>query len=341
MGTMSESFTGNEEKKDAEVLPGLVIRADGTVLRNTDRTRPTTMVAASPVFVNGVASKDLVFDSESGIWGRVFIPESVTGGLIEKLPIVVYFHGGGFCMGDAGGESPTYQATRLCKTANVVVISASYRLAPESRLPIAFNDAYTTMFWLQRQCKYQASGDEAGDPWLMSNVDFSRVFVMGQSAGGNIAHHVIVSKPIAELHPLTIEGVVPVVPFFSAEVLSESEKKFPDDDILPLGKHHTFWRLALPSGANRDHPFCNPLSADAPKLAEVKFPKMLLIVAGKDPLYTRQIEYFNAMKQAGKEVELVEVPEGTHVFRKIAALEAENVRVDKAISDFIHKSHLS
>ena len=108
MGTMSEEsppvegFIGNEEKKDAEVLPGLVIRADGTVLRNTDRTRPTTMVAASPVFVNGVASKDLVFDSESGIWGRVFIPESLTGGLIEKLPIVVYFHGGGFCMGDAG-----------------------------------------------------------------------------------------------------------------------------------------------------------------------------------------------------------------------------------------------
>lgn len=174
----------------------------------------------------------------------------------------------------------------------------------------------------------------------MNIVDFSRVFVMGQSAGGNIAHHVIVSKSIAALHPLKIEGVIPVVPFISAEVLSESEKKFPDDDVLPLGKHHTFWRLALPLGANRDHPFCNPLSADAPKLAEVKFPRMLLIVAGKDPLYSRQIEYYNAMKQAGKEVELIEVPEGTHVFRKIAALEAENVRVDKATSDFIHKSNL-
>lgn len=50
-----------------------------------------------------------------------------------------------------GGESPTYQATRLCTTANVVVISASYRLAPENRLPIAFNDAYITMSWLQKQ----------------------------------------------------------------------------------------------------------------------------------------------------------------------------------------------
>ena len=51
----------------------------------------------------------------------------------------------------AGGESSTYQATRLCKTANVVVISASYRLAPENRLPTAFNDAYITMSWLQKQ----------------------------------------------------------------------------------------------------------------------------------------------------------------------------------------------
>ena len=190
------------------------------------------------------------------------------------------------------------------------------------------------------QCKYQSSRDE-GDPWLMINADFSRVFVMGQSAGGNIAHHVIVSKPIDELHPLTIEGVIPIVPFFSAEALSESEKKFPDDDVLPLAKHHTFWRLALPFGANRDHPFCNPLSADAPKLSEVKFPRMLLIVAGKDPLYSRQMEYYETLKQAGKEVELVEVPEGTHVFRKNPALEAENMRVDKAISDFIHKSNLS
>lgn len=176
----------------------------------------------------------------------------------------------------------------------------------------------------------------------MNDVDFARVFVMGQSAGGNIAHHVVVSKPIDELYPLTIEGVIPVVPFFSAEEVSESEKRFSEDEILPLGKHHTFWKLALPVGASRDHPFCNPLSADAPKLAEVRLPRMLLIVAGKDPLYTRQLEYYNALKQAGKEVQLVEVPEGTHIFRKVAALEAENVRVDEATSDFIHnKSHFS
>jgi acetyl esterase/lipase len=107
MGTMSEkipSVEAFEEKKDTEVLPGLVIKADGTVVRNSDRTQPTTntMVTSSPVFVNSVASKDLVFDSETGIWGRVFLPESVTGGLSKKLPVVVYFHGGGFCMGDAG-----------------------------------------------------------------------------------------------------------------------------------------------------------------------------------------------------------------------------------------------
>lgn len=187
------------------------------------------------------------------------------------------------------------------------------------------------------QCKYQASGDEAGDPWLMSNGDFGRVFVMGQSAGANIAHHVVAMKPAEELHPLKIEGVIPVVPFFSAEEVSESEKQFANDEILPLGKHHTFWRLALPEGASRDHPFCNPVSAQAPKLADVKtFPRMLLIVGGRDPLYSRQMEYLNAVKQAGKQVQLVYVPDGTHVFRKLAALEAENVRVDKATSDFIH-----
>lgn len=334
------TFTSKEEEKDIEVLPGMVIKVDGTVVRNSDHALPTTdiNVSSSPIFVNNVASKDIVIDSEAGVWGRLFLPESVTGDHTNKLPLVVYYHGGGFCMGNAGGESPTYQSIRLCRTSNVVVISASYRLAPEDRLPVAFKDACTTMSWLQKQCKYQAGEAEAGDPWLMNHADFSRVFVMGQSAGGNIAHHVAVFKPIDELKPLIVQGIVPIVPFFSAEAISESEKNVSEDEILPLGKHHTFWRLALPLNATRDHPYCNPLSADAPKLAEVKFPRLLVIVGGKDPLYTRQIEYYDALKQAGKEVELVEVPEGTHIFRKIPALEAENVRVDKAISDFIHKS---
>ena len=109
MGTVNpsvEAFSSNEEKKENEVLPGLIIKVDGTVMRNSDRTRPTTdtSVAPSPVFVDSAASKDVVFDSETGIWGRVFLPESVTGGLIQKLPVVVYFHGGGFCLGDAGNE---------------------------------------------------------------------------------------------------------------------------------------------------------------------------------------------------------------------------------------------
>jgi len=92
------------EENGTEVLPGLIIKADGTVIRNSDRALPTTdpRVSPSPIFVANVASKDVVFDSETGIWGRVFLPESITGGLSKKLPIVVYFHGGGFCMGNAG-----------------------------------------------------------------------------------------------------------------------------------------------------------------------------------------------------------------------------------------------
>lgn len=65
---------------------------------------------------------------------------------------------------------------------------------------------------------------------------------------------------------------------------------------------------------------------------------MLVLVGGKDPLYTRQIEYVNTLKKAGKDVKLVEVPEGLHTFRANPALEAENARVDKAIFEFIHLS---
>lgn len=188
------------------------------------------------------------------------------------------------------------------------------------------------------QCKLQASSAEGGESWLNNHADFSQVFLMGQSAGGNLVHYLTVLKPPSELGPLSIKGIIPVVPFFSGESQSESEKLYSNDEVLPTDKHRTFWRCCLPEGSNRDHPYCNPLTPDAPNLAEVHLPRMLVLVGGKDPLYTRQIEYVNTLKKAGKDVKLVEVPEGLHTFRANPALEAENARVDKAIFEFIHLS---
>lgn len=60
------------------------------------------------------------------------------------------------CIGFAGAESTTYHCTRICKDVNVVVVAPSYRLAPEHRLPTAYNDGITTLLWLQKQVRKHA-----------------------------------------------------------------------------------------------------------------------------------------------------------------------------------------
>ena len=186
------------------------------------------------------------------------------------------------------------------------------------------------MMWLQ--CT-----DEEGEPWLKKHADFSQVFLMGISAGGNIVHQVMALKPIKELEPqVSIQGLILVVPYFSAETPSASELLYANDEVVSLTVNHTFWRLALPHGANRDHPYSNVFSPDAPNLTDVQFPRMLMVVGGKDPLNTRQMEYYNALKNAGRDVKLVECPDCAHASLFFPQFEAENLRVHKAISAFIH-----
>jgi acetyl esterase/lipase len=71
-------------------------------------------------------------------------------------------------------------------------------------------------------------------------------------------------------------------------------------------------------------------------LAEVQlFPRLLVVVAGQDSLYAGNAAYANMLKKAGKNVKLVEVPAGGHMFRVDPHSAAENVRVDEAISEFV------
>ena len=61
------------------------------------------------------------------------------------------------------------------------------RLAPEHRLPAAYQDSVSALQWLHRESTSSSRGEKA-DPWFDSHADFSKVFLMGDSPGGNIAH---------------------------------------------------------------------------------------------------------------------------------------------------------
>ncbi|NXK93168.1 AAAD deacetylase, partial [Formicarius rufipectus] len=104
---------------------------------------------------------------------RLYLPRRAPQGLRRAM---VYFHGGGWCLGDAGMTGYDHMARRISNELNAVVVSVNYRLAPEYPFPIPFEDVYSvTKLFLQSEVLSQYG------------VDPARVCVAGDSAGGNLA----------------------------------------------------------------------------------------------------------------------------------------------------------
>ncbi|KFW04479.1 PREDICTED: arylacetamide deacetylase [Fulmarus glacialis] len=115
-----------------------------------------------------------VMDTEfSNVAVRLYLPRKPSDGLRRA---VVYFHGGGWCLGQAGMKSYDHLTRWTSNRLNAVVVSVNYRLGPKYRFPVQFEDVYSvTKFFLQSSVLSQYG------------VDPDRVCVAGDSAGGNLA----------------------------------------------------------------------------------------------------------------------------------------------------------
>jgi acetyl esterase/lipase len=209
------------------------------------------------------------------------------------------------------GERVHEFCLRLAADAGAVVLSAGYRLAPEHRLPAAFDDGAGFMRWLRDQA--------AADGWLAEAADFGSVFVTGDSAGGTIAHHLAVragsGSSAAEPGLVTVRGYVLFMPFFGGVRRTASEAECPEEAFPNLALVDRFWRLSLPAGATRDHPAANPFGPDSPDLGSVDFPPVLVVVGGGlDMMRDRTVDYAERLAAMGKPVELAEFAGKPHGF---------------------------
>lgn len=109
-------------------------------------------------------------------------------------------------------------------------MAPDYRLAPENRLPAAVDDGFAAVRWLREQA---IGGEEL---WLTEVADFGRVFVAGDSAGGDIAHNLAVGlgRGSPDLDPVRVRGYILLAPFFSGNVLTKLEAEGPKDAFLNL-----------------------------------------------------------------------------------------------------------
>lgn len=289
--------------------------SDGTVVRSDAGAGAGALLPPEDFpDVPGVQWKDLVYDATHGLKLRVYRPP--TAGDAERLPVLVCFHGGGYCLGTF--EKPSFHCCcqRLASELRAVVLSADYRLAPEHRLPAAVDDAAGFLHWLRERA---VDGDGDGDGWWLAEAaDFGRVFVTGDSAGGTIAHHLAVragsAAAAAPADPVAIRGYVLLMPFFGGVSRTPSEAGCPAEVFLNLDLFDRFWRLSLPPGATRDHPMANPFGPDSPAMDGVELPPVLVVAGGLDMLRDRAVDYAERLSAMGKPVELAEFAGEHHGF---------------------------
>ncbi|XP_071735879.1 probable carboxylesterase 6 [Rutidosis leptorrhynchoides] len=247
-------------------------------------------------FIKGVSTHDITVNVESRLRVRVYMPDvnSDTG----KLPIILHYHGGGFCISDASWYMYYNIYTRLARETGAIVISTYLRLAPENRLPAAIDDGYSTLIWLR-----DLANQKGVEPLLSTNGDFNRVFLIGDSSGGNIVHQV--AKKAAEenkLHPLKLAGAIPIHPGFVRSVRSKSELEKPQSPMLTLDMLDKFLKLGLPEGSTKDNPITCTMGE---AFEDIDLPPYLLCLAEDDLIIDTEMEFYENMKKSGKDIELL------------------------------------
>nr|XP_043625997.1 probable carboxylesterase 5 [Erigeron canadensis] len=144
----------------------------------------------------GVNSKQVVYSPETNMFARLYIPKNATQ--TRKLPLLIFFHGGAFIVESAASSLYNNFHNLVVSEANIVVVSVEYRLAPEFKLPIAYEDSWNSIKWVEKHVN--GNGPES---WLNDYVDFEKVFIGGDSAGGNITHHMAIQSGLGRLDGIT------------------------------------------------------------------------------------------------------------------------------------------
>lgn len=250
----------------------VVLNPDGSLTRNEEFpcVPPTPELASesanSPSQKQLALSKDIPLNTTNQTFIRLFRPLNHT----NKLPIIIDFHGGGFILFSANFAPFHDLWNRAAAFLPALVITVEYRLAPEHRLPAAYDDAMEAITWVRDQAR-EINGC---DPWMKELADYSNVHIMGTSAGGNIAYHAGLRALDADINPIQIKGMILNQPFFGGVQRTPSEERLSRNPFLPVTVSDLMWLLSLPPGSDRDHEYSNPLDGVNPKIQ--RLPKCLI-----------------------------------------------------------------
>ncbi len=208
---------------------------------------------------------------------RVYAPAA--GG---PLPVLVYFHGGGWVVGGLGTHDGVCRA--LANRAQAMVVSVDYRLAPEHRFPAAAEDCYAATRWVAER-----AAELGADP--------RRLAVGGDSAGGNLA--AVTALMARDRGGPRLCHQLLVYPVTDARFDTPSYVANAEGYFLTRAMMQWFWDHYVPAAADRTNPYCAPLAA--PDLRGL--PSATVITAEFDPLRDEGEAYAARLREAGVPVE--------------------------------------
>ncbi|KAL2922140.1 hypothetical protein RDABS01_013631 [Bienertia sinuspersici] len=236
-------------------------------------------------------SRDVPLNPEKKTWVRVYLPHTPEPS--HPLPIMVFAHGGEFILlSTATPQFDLFLANTASKL-NVLVVSVEYRLAPEHRLPAAYDDVLDALFWVK----------EKNDEWVKSYGDVTKCILFGESAGGNIVYNVglTASNIVNKLKPLVIRGLILIQPFFAGA----QGTHFTTGGNFPLEVIDLLWNMSLPIGANKNNPYFNPMfgggSSYLDKIRDLGW-RVAIVGCDGDGLFGTQVEVFKFLKQRGLDI---------------------------------------
>ena len=234
--------------------------------------------AAAPRDIEDVANiRDTTIPGPAGdLPIRIYTP---SGG--NDHPLIVWFHGGGWVIGDLDNEDPACRV--IANSTGAVIVSIDYRLSPDVRFPEPVEDCYAGFVWAHEHAS------ELG-------ADGSRMAVAGTSAGGNLS--AAVSLMARDRNGPRISHQVLFCPVIDHDFSTASYSANSDGYMLTRDSMVWFWDHYIGPDGDGAHPYASPIRAD--DLSGL--PPATIIAAEYDPLLDEAEAYADALKAAGNDV---------------------------------------
>ena len=270
-------------------------------------------VQAAPIAKPKVADKWITVPAEVGeVRVRIVKPVDAIG----PLPTILYMHGGGWVLGNAGTHDRLVR--ELAVGVNAAVVFVEYDRSPEAHYPVAIEQGYATARWIAQRASAEG-------------LDATRLAVAGDSVGGNMtAALAILAK---ERGDVTFAHQSMYYPVTDAAQDTDSYHEFADGPFLLAKSMAWFWDCYLPDESRRSEITASPLRASIDQLAGL--PEALVIVDENDVLRDEGEAYARKLVEAGVRTTSVRYNDIHHDFMMLNPVR-ETAAASGAIEQAIH-----